>query len=378
VTAAGERVVWFHDWRTLPEGRQLGALHGTEAGWGVVPDAPLATRATPLLYLDVAAYDDAVRALPPEEVERAVLRRREVFRLGSSDVSRVLESVHSAMAHAAKTGEAEVFGRLATIAVELWEGGRFGPVETTTLLEATLDADARAVLEARDLPLGQDATELENRYHLDAEAMADFGRPQYTRALLHVPRRRLCRIAPRDEVLHGDFHDEVHVTGPDWIAGPWAEHAVETLRASGRRVDLLAFDPSPVAAWALETRAQIERDVQAAVERMSTDVPGVAKSFGRDLRFRQHAIRGQAAARLAHDGHPRAGDMERDVELERSQLLDLYARSPDHATPSFDAAIERAQIDAAFFATRSELSASSRSRWQRMATTLSQVTVKRP
>ena len=241
----GERVVWFHDWRSLPEGKQLGGLRGTEAGWGAVPDAALAARAAVLLYLDVAGYEDAVRALPPEEVEWAVLRRREVFRLGSNDVARVLEGVHSAMAHAAKTGEAEVFGALAPIAVDLWEGGRFGPVETTTLMEAALDADARAVLEARDLPLGQDAAELERRYGLDAQAMADLGRPQYARALLHVRRQRLCRISPRDAVLEGDFHDELHVRGPGWIAGPWGEHAIDTLRATGRRVDLLAYNPLP-------------------------------------------------------------------------------------------------------------------------------------
>jgi hypothetical protein len=241
------------------------------------------------------------------------------------------------------------------------------------LLQITLDADARVFAEARDLPLDQDVAALRGRYQLDAEAMAAEGRPQYARALLQVQRPRLCRIAPKDEALHGSFHDELHVVGPDWIAGPWPEHSIDSLRASGKQVDVLAFDPSPLPAWVVETPAQAQRDVQAAVDEARADLPGVAKAYGRELRFRQHAIRVQAAARLLRDGASRATDLEKDVDVERSQLADIYARAPDRVTPSLDAALDRVRADADFLATRTELSDASRRRWQAVAATLATV-----
>ena len=102
----------------------------------------------------------------------------------------------------------------------------------------------------------------------------------------------------------------------------------------------------------------------------------MARAFGRELRFRQHAIRCQAAARLAREGQPRADDVEKDVGLERSQLLEVYARAPDQTTASLDAALERARVDAGFLATRTELSKPVRDRWLRVANDLSNVAVK--
>jgi hypothetical protein len=378
MTTGGERVVWLDDWRSVLEGRKLGSVPGTDAGWGVLPDASLLRRAAVLLYLDVPEYERAVRGLDPREVEQAVLLRREVFRLASSDVGRVLEGAHSGMAHAAKTGNAGAFAALLAVAVDLWAAGRFDQADTPTLLQITLDADARAVAEARDLPLDQDVAELERRYKLDAGVMADLGRPQYTRALLYVQRPRLCRIAPKDEGLHGSFHDELHVVGPDWIAGPWPEHAIDGLRAGGKQVDVLAFEPSALPVWVVETQAQAERDVQDAVDAAKADPNGLAKAYGRELRFRQHAIRVQTAARLVRDGAALATDVEKDVAVERAQLEELYARSPEHATPSLDAALDRLRADVDFFATRTELSGASRRRWQAVAATLSTITTGRP
>jgi hypothetical protein len=377
--SGGERVAWLPDWRSLPQGRKLWSLPGTEAGWGLVPDAALTNRAAVLLYLDLAEYEHAIRGLGPEEIERAVLRRREVFRLASSDVGRVLEAVHSAMAHAAKTGERETFDALLAIAVELFAGGgRFDPVDATTLLQVALDADARAVAEARDLPLDQDLAELERRYGLDAEAMASQGRPQFTRGLLQVQRPRLCRIGPKDEALHGSFHDELHVVGPDWIAGPWPEHAIAGLRADGKDVEVIAFEPSPLPAWVVETPSQAQRDVQAALDAVKADQPGHARAYGRDLRFRQHAFRVHMAARLRSVAAAHADDVEKDVALEQSQLFDLYARTPDHGAPSLQAALDRARADAAFFATRDELSPAGRTRWLAMGTALAAIPTGRP
>jgi len=368
----GERVVWFHDWTILPGGRRLGGVvPGTESGWGVAPDPALKDRAAVLLYLDVPEYERAIAGLDPVEAERAVLLRREVFRLTSADVWRVLEALHSGMSHAAKTGDAAAFGMLLGVAVDLYAKGRFDHVDTPTLLQVALDADARAFAEVRDLPLGQDAAELDRRYRLDAGAMADLGRPQYARALLHVPRPRLCLIAPKDEALHGSFHDEMHVVGPSWIAGPWPEHALEPLRQTGKQVELLAFEPSALPDWVVETPAQAERDVLAALAEARADLPGLARAYGREIRFRQHAIRVQLASRLLGDGAARAGEVAQDVDAERTQLVDLYARSPERVTSSLEAALDRARTDAAFFATRTELSADSRRRWDAVLTTLS-------
>lgn len=372
--SGGERVVWFHDWSLLPGGTRLGSPDAGPGGWGAAPDAALTGRAATLLYFDVAGYDDAVRGLPPEEVERAVLHRREVFRLGSNDVGRVLESLHSGMAHASKTGDAAAFDELLALAVGLFAGGRFGPVDTPTLLAITLDADALAVAEAQDLPLEQDAAALERRYGLDAKVMAAHGRPQYTRGLLRVPRPRLCRIGPKDEALHGAFHDELHVVGPDWIAGPWPEHAILPLRESGKQVDVLAFEPGAVAAWVLETPAQAQRDVQAALDASRADPAAIAKTHGRDVRFRQHAVRVQAAARLASEGDVHAAEVAKDVEVERGELAGVYARSPDVTTPGLDAAVARARSDAELLATRDELPLGSRNRWSAVAGALAAFT----
>jgi hypothetical protein len=366
----GERVVWFHDWTTLSEGRKLGAVPRTEAGWGVVPDAALKDRAAVLLYFDVASYEDAVRGLPPEEVERAVLHRREVFRLASNDVGRVLEGVHSAMAHAAKTGAADVFERLAPIAIDLWTGARFERADTKTLMTITLEADARAFVEARDLPLDQDAADLERRYKLDAEPMAALGHAEYTRALLFVQRLRLCHFAPKDEGLRNSFRDEMLVVGPDWIVGPWPEHSIDALRATGKHVEVIAFDAAPLTRWVVETQAQAERDVRTALDEVRADRARIARKFGRDTRFRQHAVRVAAAARLALEGSSHAVEMARDVEIERSQLIEVYARAPDDVAPSLDAAIDRARADADFFSARSELRVPDRRRWQDVAAAL--------
>jgi hypothetical protein len=365
-----ERVVWFHDWTTLPAGRRLGAVPRTDAGWGIAPDAALKDRAAVLLYFDIASYDHAVRALPPEEVERAVLRRREVFRLASNDARRVLEGLHSAMAHAAKTGATETYERLLAIAVDLWAGGRFDSVDTKTLLTIAIDADARALGEARDLPLGQDATELERRYGLDADIMAALGRPEFARSPLHVPCQRLCRVSPDDPAMHYLFHEGNRIVGPDWIVGPLLPNAIDVLRTESKRVEVLAFELAPLSAWLLETPIQAQRDILAAVDGMAADEAGEAKVYGRELRFRQHAIRVQMAARLAGDASARAADAESDVENERSHLADVYARAPDRATPSLDAAVDQAQADADFLATRSELSLASRRRWERVAAAL--------
>ena len=75
---------------------------------------------------------------------------------------------------------------------------------------------------------------------------------------------------------------------------------------------------------------------------------------------------------------PRAADVQNDVEQERTQLVDVYARAPEPATPSLAAAVDQALADAAFFAARADLSIAGRLRWEGVATALASVTTDQP
>jgi hypothetical protein len=369
----GERVVWIEDWRSQEFGQVLGRARDGDGAWVAASDEALRLAkgtAPVVLYYDRADYERAVRSLTPEELERAVRRRRDVFRLASSSTTRVLEGVVSAMAHAAKTGDAPAFSRLTALAVDLFDGGRFARADSMTLLEAVLDADARAFAEARDLPLEQDCDELERRYRLDGTVMADLGRAQFTRAMLHVTRARLAFVAPTDGALLHAVHEQPHVTARDWIVAPWTDHEMETLRDRGKTVEVLAFDLSPLAEWVPETAAQVERDVRQARETARDDRALKALTYGRGIRFRQHAIRRRASETLTRDGHARAADVRADVLREESALRDIFARVRERLTPSIEVAVARARADAEFLTWRPELSDAARATFLEVAQAL--------
>ncbi|KYF80873.1 hypothetical protein BE20_00830 [Sorangium cellulosum] len=342
----GERVVSSEE-KTLKALGGATILGVTKDGvaWGKLDDAAFLSGLKgniplSLLYFSMEDYEHAMRRLPPEQVERAVLARRVYFSSASTGRAtdwfyRGARRVLVSCAIAAEQGPSRSapvlvahFGNMLDHLARLSSQGRFDDLDSRTLLLYVAEGEAGLLDEAGKLGTQfgiervlERLEDFRTQYSTYARMLAELGNPELQVAPPYIQARRGVLFVGAGSELAQSFraHCMPSVILSKGVIGPMPDRQIYESDQRDR-VFLYFTEGEFVEALAGLTDAQIERDVDERREAMERTPAVLVGDYFFGIHLQQAFLRRSLLDALHREALSYWKELEAHVLVEESWL----------------------------------------------------------